>query len=225
MSWYYAGPEAKPIGPVSPEELHARRRSGLILPETYVIERTEETGAVGAWKHYRDVFPESFALPAVPPPAPTVPTVPPPPSPVSPPPPVAPIPLAQAHPLFPSAGPVAAQLPPPFHPVAAPHAHYPVRRTNPWCAWGFGLGIAGFVFAFACGLGLLIAVPALVMCILGLVQVQRHPEQAGRGLAIAGGVFSVLALMIALGFLAYSIPYIIKNQQWTVTEQSSTNSE
>jgi hypothetical protein len=109
--------------------------------------------------------------------------------------------------------------------AAGPHGYFPVRRTNSWCAWGFGLGIAGFILTFACGLGLLIAAPALLICILGFVQVQRHPDQSGRGLAVAGGILSALALLISIGFLAYAVPVMIKNHSWTVTEQSSSNSE
>ena len=40
MPWYYAGPEAKPVGPLSVEELHARHLSGAVTAETYVIEHT-----------------------------------------------------------------------------------------------------------------------------------------------------------------------------------------
>ena len=49
MPWYYAGPEAKPVGPVSLEELHARRLSGAIQPETYVIEDTGQPDPARAW--------------------------------------------------------------------------------------------------------------------------------------------------------------------------------
>ena len=203
------------MGPVSLEELQARRRSGALLPETYIIERNEGTGAVGAWQRFRDVFPDAPSIPPVPPVGAPLP------------PPPVPLPMIatpQAHPLFPSAG--QAPLHQPLFPyAAAPHAHYPMRKTNPWCAWGFGLGVASFVFAFACGLGLLIAVPALAISILGFAKVQHNREQSGRGLAVAGGVFSALALLIALGFLIYSVPLMLKNHEWTVTEQSSTNSE
>jgi hypothetical protein len=223
MPWYYAGPDQKPVGPVSLEELQARRRNDLVLPETYIIEWTYETGVVGTWRHYGDVFPQVPAAPALPPPPPV--SIPP--APASPAPPIpAPAPLGvhipQPHPLFPSA----AHAPlPGATPAAAPHAHYPTRRTNSWCAWGFGLGIASFIFSFACGLGLFLAVPGLIVSILGLVQIQRHAEQSGRGLAVTGGVLSVLALMIALGFAICFLPSLLKNHEWTVTEQSSTNSE
>jgi hypothetical protein len=37
MPWYYVGPDAKPVGPLSLEELQSRRLSGALSPETYVI--------------------------------------------------------------------------------------------------------------------------------------------------------------------------------------------
>jgi len=214
MPWYYAGPEAKPVGPVTLEELQARRLSGAITPETYVIEHAGTPGAPGAWRRYREIFPATSPdLTSLPPlPGAAVP-----PAPHGPPP--------QAHPLFPSTGHAPAIHVPAFTPAAAPHAHYPVRKTNAWCAWGFGLGIAGFFFSFACGTGLLLAAPALLICILGFSQVHKHPDQGGRGLAAAGAILSGLALLISIGFLAYAVPLMIKNHEWTVTEQSSTNSE
>jgi hypothetical protein len=225
MSWYYAGPDARPVGPVTLEELQQRRWSGVIAPDTYVIEQTAESAAPAAWRHYRDVFPATAPSTTLPP----VPGgMPPPPPPVtSPPPPVistAAVTTPSAHPLFPSAAHAPVHQPPsPL--VAAPHAHYPVRQTNTMCAWGFGLGIAGFILTFACGIGVLLALPALLICVLGFVQAQRRPEQSGRGLAVAGGILSLLALLISIGFLAYAVPVLIKNHDWTVTEQSSSNSE
>ena len=61
MPWYYAGPEAKPVGPLSVEELHDRRVSGVVGPDTYVIEHTGHGAANLAWKHYKEVFPTNLA--------------------------------------------------------------------------------------------------------------------------------------------------------------------
>jgi hypothetical protein len=234
MPWYYAGPEEKPVGPVSTDELHARRRNGLLGSQTYIIEWNEEVGAVDGWKFYSEVFPVVPAMAPLPPPPPPPVSGPagphgPPPAPglsaaphahYPPPSPGA----SQPHPLFPSAGhapvPAAATFP---HP-ASPHGHYPARRTNSWCAWGFGLGITGFVLSFAC-IGILIAVPALFVSLIGFAKVQSHREQSGRGLAVAGAVLSLLAIVISLGLGAWLLPPILKNHEWSVTEQSSTNSE
>lgn len=213
MPWYYAGPEAKPVGPVSLEELQARRLSGVISPETYVIEHTGQPNEPRAWKRYGEVFPSFPAnLPAIPP-VPAAAVAP------------SPQPPVQPHPLFPSAAPVPAGLS--FSPLAPhPDPYYDAaRKTNPWCAWGFGLALAGFVFSFACGAGLLLALPALFLCIMGLAQLPKHPNQSGRGMAIAGLILSALALLVSLIlFATLAVPYIKAHEQ-TATEQSSNDSQ
>src|ERR1700679_68085 len=109
MPWYYAGPAATPLGPVSVEELHALRASGTITPETFVIEHTGPGAANLAWKRFGDIFPAA-PLPAIPP-VPPIPSAPAPfPHPISAPPPT-PVPhptvipgmVPAPHPLFPSA--------------------------------------------------------------------------------------------------------------------------
>jgi hypothetical protein len=216
MPWYYAGPEAKPVGPISAEELQARRLQGVITPETYVIEHTGQPGENLAWKRYREIFPTSPSLPPIPAlatptpaPVPTIPTA---------------TPAPQPHPLFPSATP--ASTPQSVFPATArPDPYYQIKPTNSWCAWGFGLGLAGFFFSFACGLGLLLALPSLLLCIVGLAQVHKNREQSGQGLAIAGLILSGIALIIAFIFiLAFAVP-MIKAHGLTVTEQTSNDSE
>jgi hypothetical protein len=194
MPWYYAGPEAKPVGPLTLEEIYARRMSGAITPETYIIEQPAADGVTPAWRRFREI------LPAFPPPP--------------------------AHPLFPSAAqvPLARPLPippPVIEPHAAPHGHYSVRPTNKACAWGFGLGILSFVLCFACGLGLLVALPALVVCILGFAEVQHRGDQSGRGMAAAGAVLAAVAIIISIIFLAFAIPAMIRNNSQADTQQSS----
>jgi len=211
MPWYYAGPEAKPVGPISLEELHARRLSGTILPETYVIEHTGQPNDSITWKRYREVFPSSPNLPLpLPPPAPPAPQRSP----------------AQPHPLFPSAASVpGGPSPSPFPSTPRPDPYYATRKNNPWCIWGFVLGLIGFCFALVCGIGFFSALPGLFLCIVGLAQVHKHPEQAGRGLAISGLVLSSLGLLIALIFFAcFAIP-VIKAHEQTTTEQTSNDSE
>jgi len=211
MPWYYAGPEAKPVGPLSAEELHACRGRGIIKPETYVIEHTGQPIEALAWKRYQDIFPAAPGLPPLPP-------LPPPPTFVPAP------PAAQPHPLFPSATPAVAP-PPAFPPVARPDPYYNVKPTNGWCAWGFGLGLAGFFFSFACGIGLLPALIAAFLCIVGLIQVHHHREQAGQGLAIAGLILSGIALLISLTFIVSLAIPMLKAHGLTVTEQTSNDSE
>lgn len=238
MPWYYAGPEAKPLGPVSAEQLQALLASGTITPETFVIEHTGP-GATGlAWKRYREAFPPAAPLPPIPPavpaayspppiavhPAPAaaapVPPAPPAPLPGAIPAPVPSAPAASApHPLFPSSG--QAAYPAGYSPAGYP----PIRPTNSWCAWGFALSLVGFCFSFVCGIGLFPALAGVVLSIIGLVQVHKKREQEGQGLAIAGLVFSGVALLVAIFLIALFVPSILKAHGLTVTEQTSNDSE
>jgi hypothetical protein len=250
MSWYYAGPEAKPVGPVSVEELHNLRVSGTVSGDTYILEHTGQPGATLAWKRYHEVFPTSLSPAPLPQSLPPIQPPPPVPPPAAPPPVTAPAPAT--HPLFPSAGPavpptvyppyavppaapsaqaIPPYVPPPAIPPPAPvpglrtDPHYAVRPTNSWCAWGFGLGLVGFFLSFVCGIGLLPALLAILLCIVGLVQLQHRHDQAGHGLAVMGLVLSGIALLISLIFvLTFSIP-ILKAHQETVNEETPSDSQ
>jgi hypothetical protein len=220
MPWYYAGPEAKPVGPVSAEQLQGLVASGTITPETFVIEHIGAGAAGLAWKRYREVFPPAaatlppipFAVPAPPPAAPG--TVP------------APIPsapyAATAHPLFPSAG-TAQPGHPEYLPPTQPYA-YPIRPTNSWCAWGFALSLVGLCLAVFC-IGVIPALIAVVLCIIGLVQVTKNREQGGMGLAVTGLIFSGIAVLLFAIIVCVFGPAIIKGHGLTVTEQTSNDSE
>jgi len=71
----------------------------------------------------------------------------------------------------------------------------------------------------------LLALPALLLCIVGLVQVHKHRDQSGQGLAIAGLLLSGVALFIALIFIiSLAIP-MIEAHELTVTEQTSNDTE
>jgi hypothetical protein len=215
MSWYYVGPDAQPVGPISLEELRSRRASGAVAPETYVIEAPAGS-APKEWIRFRDAFPHAVTFP------PGVSGLPPLPTPASP---VVPATMGIPHPLFPSAPPI---TPSPGGPVfTGTHPsqyHLPPRKNNAWCLWGFGLGIASVPCLF-CGIGLLFAPAALVCSIIGLVQVGQHREQHGRGLAVAGLVASLVAL-----FMAVMIGVMMLNSSWhsvmsMTTEQTSNDSD
>jgi hypothetical protein len=127
------------------------------------------------------------------------------------------------HPLFPSATPAPHQV---FPPGARPDPYYNVKPTNGWCAWGFGLGLVGFFLSFVCGIGVFPALIALPLCIMGLAQVHnKHREQAGQGLAVAGLILSGIALIISL-IIIVSVAMNFKIMHGlTVTEQTSNDSE
>ena len=211
MPWYYAGPEAKPIGPVSVEELQACRLRGVVTPDTYVIEHTGQSSDNLSWKRYDDVFPSSSNLPPLPPlPVPPAPT----PGPFT----------APAHPLFPSAAP-ATMHHPAFPSAARPDPYYNAKRTNGWCGWGFGLGLAGLLFSLLCGTGLFLALLAVPLCIVGLAQVHKNREQSGQGLAVAGLILACVALLVSLLIILFVDMPMIKAHGLTVTEQTATDSE
>jgi hypothetical protein len=215
MSWYYVGPDAKPVGPISLEELQARRASGAIAPETYVIEAPAGS-APKEWSRFRDAFPHAIAFP------PGASALPPLPVATSP---VVPSTMGIPHPLFPSAPPVTPSPGGPVFTGTHPSEYrLPPRKNNAWCLWGFGLGIASLPCLF-CGIGFLFAPIALVFSIIGLVQVSQHREQHGRGLAVAGLIASLIAL-----FIVAIVGMTMLSSTWhsvvsMTTEQTSNDSD
>ena len=69
------------------------------------------------------------------------------------------------------------------------------------------------------------AIPAFFSCIMGLMQVHRHREQAGQRRAIIGLLLAGLALLISLAFIVALSVQFIKERQQTTTEQTSNSSE
>lgn len=211
MSWYYVGPDAKPVGPISLEDLQARRADGAVGPDTYVIEAPAGS-APKEWRRYRDFFPPVATLPplpgTVPLPAPT-PT------------------MGVPHPIFPTPPPA---VPSPGGPVfTGSHPstyHLPASKTNPWCSWGFGLGLASLPLLLLCGTGVFVAIAGMVVSIVGLVHLGHHRDEQGRGLAVAGLVLSILALLCAVGIgIAIATSSSWHGGLQMSTEQTSNDSD
>jgi len=213
MPWFYAGTDAKPVGPISLEELHARHHAGTVSPDTYVIEYVGQPGDHREWKRYRDLFSTQPALSPspLPPPAPPAPHLPPP---------------------FPQPPAAHVSTPPRFSPTTFAHAApppqiLPHKRTNPWCSWGFGIGLASLILLiFTCGLSSLLALPGLVISGIGLYKVQHDTTQSGNRLAISGLLLSLVTIVITAIIFSVALPIILKSHGLiTTTEQSTTDSE
>jgi hypothetical protein len=87
-----------------------------------------------------------------------------------------------------------------------------VRKNNPLALWAgiLGLGsigaallglllnllLPGIGIIICCGLALLMNLVALVLGIIGLVQLKSRPEQTGKGWAITGIVFGGLSILL-----------------------------
>lgn len=72
---------------------------------------------------------------------------------------------------------------------------------------------------------MLLALPALIVCIVGMIQVNQHRDQAGQGMAIAGLILSGLALILSLVLLAWALPAVIKKYEFSITEQTTNDTE
>jgi hypothetical protein len=84
----------------------------------------------------------------------------------------------------------------PLKPVAAPAGQWP--KTNSFATTGLIFGILSVMCCCGCPFNLL----GLVFSLIGLVQINRHPElYEGRGVAIAGLVLSVASLVLGFGLI------------------------
>jgi hypothetical protein len=72
-----------------------------------------------------------------------------------------------------------------------------VRKTHPLAVSGLVLGIISITVGWCCcGLGLPISLVGLVLSVIALLEISKHPEAySGKGLAIAGLVICLLHLL------------------------------
>ena len=100
------------------------------------------------------------------------------------------------------AGHFAPQMPPAIRAVSGSH----VRTTNALALWGMIFGILSFVCCLCCCLNIPLGALGLVFSLIGLMQINEHPEvYEGHGLAITGIVFSGLGLLVGLLMLLADI--------------------
>lgn len=78
------------------------------------------------------------------------------------------------------------------YPPQQPYVPQPPQKTN-------GLAIAGFATSFLALCCWFLPV-GLVLSIVALVQINKNPQQGGKGLAIAGIVISAVCMFIGLLF-------------------------
>jgi hypothetical protein len=80
-----------------------------------------------------------------------------------------------------------------------------LRRTSSSATAGLVCGILSWVFFCCCG-GFPFNLFGLIFSLIGLSQINRHPElYEGRGQAIAGLVLSILSLLLVLFGLMWSL--------------------
>ncbi len=96
----------------------------------------------------------------------------------------------------------------PLPPGASPAGHLP--KTNSFATTGLILGI----LSLTCCCGFPFNILGLVFSLVGLSQINRHPElYEGRGLAIAGVILSAVSFFWSFGLLllnfALSPPHIL----------------
>ena len=87
----------------------------------------------------------------------------------------------------------AGQFAPPIPPTIRPPS-YSVRKTNSYATAGLVFGI----LALLCCCKVLFGTLGIVFSLIGLSQINQHPESYdGRGIAIAGLVLSILSMLLA----------------------------
>ncbi len=92
----------------------------------------------------------------------------------------------------------------PAPPTIAPPVH--ARRTSGFATAGMVCGILAWTLFCCCCAGVPFSLFALVFSLIGLSQINRHPElYEGRGQAIAGLVLAILYLALTAGYLILSM--------------------
>jgi hypothetical protein len=109
----------------------------------------------------------------------------------------------------------------PATPSPAPPAIISVpeqKKQNPLALTGLILGILSCTFGLCCCGGLPFSLTGIVCSSIGLSQINKTPNQEGRGLAVAGLVLSIVGLLLGIVLMVFygvmsTMPDVMKRIQ------------
>ena len=109
------------------------------------------------------------------------------------------------------AGHFASASPPVIGPLKGGFSSGQSPKTNSFATAGLIFGILSLM----CCCGFPFSVLGLVFSIIGLSQINRHPElYEGRGIAFAGLGLSILSLVLGFGLLMFNLAFHPQNFVW-----------
>ncbi len=89
--------------------------------------------------------------------------------------------------------------PPPIRPGPNQLTRTTPQTNSPFAVAGLILGIVSLTFGLCCCYGLPFNLLGIVFSLVGLVQIQQHPDvYSGRGLAVTGLLCSIVSLTLAV---------------------------
>ena len=98
-------------------------------------------------------------------------------------------------------------IPQPIQPLTGQNAIGSGQKTNGFAVAGFVLGLCS-LFSFCCCALLPLNLLGLTFSIIGLMQINRQPENYnGKGLAIAGLIISGLSLLFSIVFQILTVAF------------------
>jgi hypothetical protein len=84
----------------------------------------------------------------------------------------------------------------------------PRPRNNSYAVAGLTLGILGMTVGLCCCYGFPFSIPGLICSTIGLNKIKQDPvTEQGRGLAIAGLVLSIVAIVLGIGLVIFAVSF------------------
>jgi len=84
----------------------------------------------------------------------------------------------------------------------------PRPRNNSFAVAGLTLGILGMTVGLCCCYGFPFSIPGLICSVMGLNKIKQDPvNEQGRGLAIAGLVLSIVAIVLGIGLVIFAVSF------------------